>query len=195
MNNLSLSILEKASMESKNNFETALLVVGKYNPFRIKHLSLKNGKRFNSVNELSKNELIKLGELNLYRKLNGTLGKNRKYSLRKIRYVKSVKEKIKEQDNGYTEYKLSVKVPAKEYLKIVCILFEMLKQVDGVSKSALLKKENRDIYGGKKAYSSTKLRAVAPIQTGIIMSAVIPEEHRRYVQCLEKLKDEIRKSE
>ncbi len=59
MNYLSLSILERASMESKNNFETALYIVGKQNPYGITRLALKRGKRFNSVDELSKNELIK----------------------------------------------------------------------------------------------------------------------------------------
>ena len=38
MNYLSLSILERASMESKNNFETALYIVGKYNPYGITRL-------------------------------------------------------------------------------------------------------------------------------------------------------------
>ncbi|MDE7251012.1 MAG: hypothetical protein K2N82_14265 [Lachnospiraceae bacterium] len=44
-------------MESKNNFETALYIVGKCNPYGITRLALKRGKRFNSVDELSKNEL------------------------------------------------------------------------------------------------------------------------------------------
>lgn len=192
MNNLSLSILERTSMESKNNFEQALHIVGKYNPMGITRLTLR-GKRFDSVNELSRNELIKLGELNLYRKLNRTLGKNRKYSLGKIRKIKSVREKIKVQNDGGNEYKLSIKVPAKEYIEIARMLFEMLSQVDGVSKRKLAEKEKKDIYGGKKAYSSTELRTVSPIQTGIIMSAVIQLKHGGYVQCLEKLKDDIRK--
>ncbi|MCM1261772.1 MAG: hypothetical protein NC313_03550 [Butyrivibrio sp.] len=193
MNTLSLSMLEGRRMNSRNNFETALYIVGKCNPFEITRLALKRGKRFESVSELSRKELIRLGELNLYRKLNGTLGKNRKYSLRKIRNAKSVREKIYEEHNGEIENRLSVRIPAGEYVEIVRRLYEMLKQVDKTGKASLIEIEKQDVYGGQRAYSSIELRTVAPIQTGIVMSAVIPAEYRGYVQCLEKLKDEIRR--
>ena len=185
-----LQMLDNSIFKSKNNFERALLEIGKRNPYGIRKLSLVSHKRIDPNIPFKKKDIIKLGELNIYRCLNGSLGLGKQYSLSKIRKIKQVKVK-NHNDGNLSQYLYSVNIPYNEYTRIVRAVSSLLHQSNCHAECVLEQIETNDKYCGKNAFKNKALHRIVPIQTGIIMCSSGRTKNKQII--LDKLQERIEK--
>lgn len=154
------------------NFSLALEALGRINPYAISKLSLRTHRRIDDFSNLSKKDYIKLGEMNLYKKLNRCLTPSRKYSMRMIRRIKDVRI-APHKDAGVSQYLYRVSLPVREFVTISKALASLLKKYDNSSYVTLTAIESAEQYLGKNAYSNAQLHTISPIQCAIAIRATV----------------------
>lgn len=173
MKTIRLHLEERYNTKSRLNPKSALRAIGLHNPYGIQFLSIaKRYERYDAAVALNTKELIKLGELNVYRRLNKSLGRNKHFSIRLIRLSCAVKV-VEREVGGASIYLHRVQLPWREFVLIISTIFQMLDEADKTLKTDLEKREENDVYSSKKVSYNKKLRTVAPIQTNVVLSCEI----------------------
>ena len=158
---------------SKDNFIKALIEIGKDDPKDIKKTSL-CGKKRESGETLSKQELMNRGILNVRKQLNSHLGLSGKYTNRMIRLSSTV-EVVKE---GNNQVWLKSKLPKEDFKKIVKATYTILRKCDKKYCNTLVNDFKQDSYIFKKSNKNIGLQTIAPIQTNMIIRTIIGKNEK-----------------
>lgn len=152
----------RISPQCLDNCKNALIRIGEINPLNVKARALDY-----STNSSIKSQLLKIGIMNVRKRLNTNLGQNGKYSMRMIRSLANTKVKYYENEDPY----ICTKIPDREYVAIITAIFSLLDKIDKQFCDALLHCESISEYIGKNQFNGRKYKVTAPVQTGMVKGA------------------------
>ena len=165
-----------------NNLKLALKCIGKANLLHVPLWRVRKNSLHN-VAQLSDNQLINLGVLNIKKQLNHHLGNNGKYSNRMIRRTASLK-----QNKSADAINLITSFPKNDLIAIIIATYTLLYTIDANYCATLLGFVEIDDYTGKDLNRNLPTRTICPIQSNIIIRSVgITAEEKVLIKKLQSI--------
>lgn len=161
------------------NLSSALIRIGEADPMNVNRVTLKRKRHQNEA--LSRNNYFMRGILNVRKYLNGTLGKNGKYSNTMIASISKIRIRS---NNDYF-----IRIPHGEYIRIVDAIYSLLHSIDCPYCNYLLNIELNDDYVPKDPKLKLEYKTISPVQTHIILISTCKEiNHREHRVLKEELR-------